>query len=182
MFRILLVPGDGVGPSLIESAETVLTVAGDGIEIVHGDLGFNAYERTGEYIPSDTLDLIRECGNVICGPFNPYRDQAGKQVDILDNLKVGLDLYATVRVFQTSETDWSSLFFLFLLNGRIPIQLDWVIHRIPNFANNSAYFTVWKFFEVFNHLLCDVGSDCNVCVHCLFLFCSLFFYYKYRQS
>lgn len=101
MFRILLVPGDGVGPSLIESAETVLTVAGDGIEIVHGDLGFNAYERTGEYIPSDTLDLIRECGNVICGPFNPYRDQAGKQVDILDNLKVGLDLYATVRVFRT---------------------------------------------------------------------------------
>lgn len=101
MFKILLIPGDGVGPSLVDAAERVLSVATDDVEVVHGDLGFDAYERTGAYIPEDTLDLVRECGNVISGPVNPYKDDSGKQVSILDTLKVGMDLYATVRVFRT---------------------------------------------------------------------------------
>ncbi len=101
MLKILLIPGDGVGPSLVEAAESVLSVATGDVEVVHGDLGFDAYERTGEYIPEDTLDLIRECGNVVCGPVNAYKDESGKLVNILDSLKVGLDLYATVRVFRT---------------------------------------------------------------------------------
>ena len=101
MHRVLLIPGDGVGPSLVEAAEMTLSVATDQVEVLHADIGFPAFERTGEYLPAETLDLIRECGTVICGPVNPYRDQSGRTVDLLDTLKVSLDLYATVRVFRT---------------------------------------------------------------------------------
>lgn len=96
-----MVPGDGVGPSLVASAERVLAAVAGDVEVVHGLAGFDAYEETGEYLPAETLDLMRECGNVICGPLLPYRDESGRTVDLLDSLRGTLDLFSTVRTFRT---------------------------------------------------------------------------------
>lgn len=101
MTSLLLLPGDGPGPSLTGIAETVLSAVAGDIELVHGDIGFDAYERTGEYLPAETLDLARECGTAICGPLNLYKDGFGKAVNLMDSLRGSLDLYATVRVFRT---------------------------------------------------------------------------------
>ncbi len=101
MEKLLLLPGDGIGPSIIDAAEKTVSMVTDSVEIVRGDIGFDAYERTGEFLPSDTFDLIRECGTAICGPLNNYTDGSGRTVDIMDSLRVDLDLYATVRTFRT---------------------------------------------------------------------------------
>ena len=105
MDRILLIPGDGYGPSIIDAAERTLSMATSDVEVVRGDIGFAAYERTGELLPRDTMDLVRECGTVICGPVKDYRDEGGKAVNPLESLKVGLDLYAVVRCFRTLSDD-----------------------------------------------------------------------------
>ena len=105
MDRILLLSGDGYGPSIIDAAERTISMATSDVEIVLGDIGFAAYERTGEVLPHDTTDLVRECGNVICGPVKDYRDEGGKTVNPLESLKVSLDLYAIVRCFRTLSDD-----------------------------------------------------------------------------
>lgn len=99
--KVLLLHGDGVGPSVIGAAERMLTTVAEDVEIVHGKVGFDAYEETGEYLPSETLDLMRECGYVICGPLNHYKDNAGRPLDLLETMRVSLDLFATVRTFRT---------------------------------------------------------------------------------
>lgn len=101
MQKVLLLPGDGLGPTLIDCAEQIISVATEQVEIVRGDIGFDAYERTGEYLPLETVELIKECGSAICGPLNTYKDGFGKPVNITDSLRKNLDLYATVRPFKT---------------------------------------------------------------------------------
>ena len=99
MQKVLLLPGDGVGPTLMDCAEQVITVAAGQVEIVRSDIGFDAYERTGEYLPSDTVELMQECGSTICGHLKAYKDSSGKPVDLLDNMRKSLDLYAVARPF-----------------------------------------------------------------------------------
>ena len=94
MPKIALLPGDGYGPSIIEAAERTLSMVADDIEIVRGDIGFAAYERTGEFLPYETKELAVECGDVICGPVKDCRDESGKAFNPLEALKADLDLYA----------------------------------------------------------------------------------------
>lgn len=98
MDRVLLLPGDGHGPSIIESVRQILEVVTDRTEIVVADIGFSAYEKTGQYIPLDVLDLIDDCGTVICGPMKDYTE-GGASKNPMDVLKIRLDLYAIVRRF-----------------------------------------------------------------------------------
>lgn len=99
MQKVLLLPGDGVGPTLMDCAEQVITVAVGQVEIVRGDIGFDAYERTGDYLPSDTVELMHECGSTVCGPLKTYKDSSGRPLNLLDSLRKSLDLYAVARPF-----------------------------------------------------------------------------------
>ncbi len=99
MQKVLLLPGDGVGPTLMDCAEQVITVAAGQMEVVRGDIGFDAYERTGEHLPSDTVELMQECGSTVCGPLKIYKDAYGKPLDLLDSMRKHLDLYAVARPF-----------------------------------------------------------------------------------
>ena len=105
MPKIALLPGDGYGPSIIEAAERTLSMVADDIEIVRGDIGFAAYERTGEFLPYETKELAMECGDVICGPVKDCRDESGKAFNPLEALKADLDLYAIIRCFRTLSDD-----------------------------------------------------------------------------
>ncbi len=104
MDRVLLLPGDGHGPSIIDSVRQILEVVTDRTEIVVADIGFSAYEKTGQYIPLDVLDLIDDCGTVICGPMKDYVE-GGTIKNPMDTLKIRLDLYAIVRRFITLADD-----------------------------------------------------------------------------
>ena len=105
MPKIGLLPGDGYGPSIIDAAKHTLEMVTSDIEIVCGDIGFAAYERTGEYFPYETKELAMECGDVICGPVKDYRDDAGRIQNPLEALKADLDLYAVIRCFRTMADD-----------------------------------------------------------------------------
>lgn len=105
MKKLILLPGDGYGPSIIDAAERALNMATSEVEAVRGDIGFDAYEHTGEFLPYDTMELVKEGGDVICGPVKDYRDDTGRTVNPLEGLKSNLDLYAIVRTFRTLADD-----------------------------------------------------------------------------
>ena len=99
--KILVLPGDGIGPSITSAFEKVITATTDAVEIVRGEIGRSAYETTGQYLPHDTLDLLDECKTVICGPTVPPENGS----DPVNSLKVQLDLFARVRWFKTLAPD-----------------------------------------------------------------------------
>ncbi len=62
MDGILLIPSDGFGPSVIDAAEKMLSMATNRVETVRADIGFEAYERTGELFPTDTITKAKSSG------------------------------------------------------------------------------------------------------------------------
>jgi len=99
--KVLFLPGDGIGPSVMEAAEEVLRMTTDSVEIVRGEVGLAAYESTGSYLPHDTLDLLDEIKTILCGPTVP--PESGS--DPVESLKIQLDLFATARLFKNLAPD-----------------------------------------------------------------------------
>ena len=56
--KITVIPGDGIGPSIIESAIQILTHAGCDFDYDYADAGLVALEKHGELLPPHTLETI----------------------------------------------------------------------------------------------------------------------------
>ncbi len=97
MPKLLILPGDGPGSEAVEATGRAVSNATDSVEVVTGDIGFPAYERYGEYLPSETLDLINECQAVVCGPTEPSEDMPDPRSMLMGRL----DLFGRSRRFRT---------------------------------------------------------------------------------
>jgi 3-isopropylmalate dehydrogenase len=71
LFKIALLPGDGIGPEIIAEAAKVLRAVGDKygheLEFKEGLIGGAALDEGGEGLPQDTLDLCRQSDAVLMG-------------------------------------------------------------------------------------------------------------------
>ncbi len=105
MDKILLLPGDGIGPSLTASAREIIEAAADGIELLESDIGASAYDRTASMLPHETLDLFNECSTALCGPLDLAPVSWNPRKDPLNILRVQLDLYAVFNSFRTLSED-----------------------------------------------------------------------------
>jgi len=93
--RIVLIPGDGIGPEVAAAAKLVLDAADVGIEWIEMPAGAGAVETHGELLPDETLDAIRSCRVAIKGPITTPVGQGFRSVNVA--LRQGLDLFAAVR-------------------------------------------------------------------------------------
>ncbi|MDO5854106.1 MAG: isocitrate/isopropylmalate family dehydrogenase, partial [Thermoplasmata archaeon] len=100
MTDILLLPGDGQGPEAVSAAGTVIEAATDQAGIVRGDIGFQAYERYGESLPYETLDLVGKHPVVVSGPTACVGEGDARRSP-LDTLMSQLDLFARSRTFRS---------------------------------------------------------------------------------
>lgn len=101
MNKVLVLQGDGIGPSIISSAVDIVGMMCSEVEFIEGEIGFSAYEKTGQYLPKETLDLADGCETILCGPVRTPRDEK----DPLEMFKLQLDLYAIFRNFTTLAPD-----------------------------------------------------------------------------
>jgi 3-isopropylmalate dehydrogenase len=69
--KILILPGDGIGPEIVAEAIKVLTCLGDEyglhLDICEALVGGAAYDEHGHPLPEETLRLARECDAVLLG-------------------------------------------------------------------------------------------------------------------
>jgi 3-isopropylmalate dehydrogenase len=101
--KILVLPGDGIGPEITEATIEVLNAAdrrfGLNIELERDEVGFAALAASGSTCPPDVIERARAADGVILGPVshNEYPPVAEGGVNPSGKLRVGLDLYANLR-------------------------------------------------------------------------------------
>jgi len=94
-YDITLIPGDGIGPEVIEAAKRVLEATG---VIFRWDLahaGGSAQDTFGTPLPDSVLESIRKNKVALKGPITTPVGSGFRSVNVA--LRRGLDLYACVR-------------------------------------------------------------------------------------
>ena len=93
--KVVLIPGDGIGPEICEATKNVLSAAGAKIDWVVRLAGVAALEKYGEVLPQNTIDAIRKHKVAIKGPCTTPIGEGFSSVNV--QLRKTLDLYAAVR-------------------------------------------------------------------------------------
>ncbi len=92
---ITVIPGDGIGPSIIDAALRILDHAGCDFHYDYADAGLTALEHHGELLPQATLDLIAKNKIALKGPLTT--PVGGGFTSINVSLRKLFNLYANVR-------------------------------------------------------------------------------------
>ena len=103
MPRLLILPGDGIGPEITAATRAAIKAAnrafGLELELFQGDIGFAALDAHGTTIPDRVVELARAADGIVMGPVshNAYPPVAQGGVNPSARLRTGLDLYANIR-------------------------------------------------------------------------------------
>lgn len=95
MKRVCVLPGDGIGPEVVECAVMVLEAATDQLELVHADIGQSAIGRGGSSLPDETLDLMMTCDSSLFGAVTTPPGEARPSPVLKFRRELGL--YANLR-------------------------------------------------------------------------------------
>lgn len=95
-YRICLLPGDGIGPEVVDQARAALEALAIKWEFVEAPIGFGAYERLGTPLPEETLAEIRKADATLFGAVTTPPNLAGYFSPVVRMRQV-LDLYANLR-------------------------------------------------------------------------------------
>ena len=117
--RILLLPGDGIGPEVVAQAERVLAAADQRFSLdllfEHAPVGGAALDAAGAPLPAETLEQARRAEGILLGAVGgPRWDDAPRELrpeQGLLQLRSALDMFANLRpaVLNPALADASTL-------------------------------------------------------------------------
>jgi len=101
--KILVLPGDGIGPEIVASTLDILRAADERLSLKLSfetmEIGLKTLRRVGTTLPADVMKRIPQTDGVILGPVSHYeypaRDEGG--INPSGELRVKLELYANIR-------------------------------------------------------------------------------------
>ena len=101
--KILVLPGDGIGPEITEATLAVANRANSkfklGLEWQMEDIGLASLEKRGSTLPDEVMQAARDAPGIILGPVDhlqyPARDKGG--INPSGEFRVKLDLFANIR-------------------------------------------------------------------------------------
>jgi isocitrate dehydrogenase (NAD+) len=93
--KITVIPGDGIGPEIMTATLRCLDALNCGFDYEFKQAGLVALDESGELIPADTLDSIRENRIVLKGPLTTPVGEGFRSINV--GLRKEFDLYANVR-------------------------------------------------------------------------------------
>lgn len=103
-YRVVVLPGDGIGPEVVAEAVKVLRAAADAVgaklDFAEHQVGAAHYQKTGEAFPASALEACRQAHAVLKGPAGlpGVRTADGREAGLLGGyFRMSLDLYANVR-------------------------------------------------------------------------------------
>lgn len=102
MIELAVIPGDGIGPEVVEQGLKVLdaALAGSGVEYraTTYDLGAARYHRTGQVLPDSEFEDIKAKDAILLGAVgDPSMPSGVLERGLLLKLRFGLDHYVNLR-------------------------------------------------------------------------------------
>jgi isocitrate/isopropylmalate dehydrogenase len=105
--KVLVLPGDGIGPEIVGAAVLALTrldeTCGLGLAVDQADVGLSALAACGTTLPDAVWHKVRDADGIVLGPLSTYEyppKEAGG-VNPSAEFRTRLDLYANIRPSQT---------------------------------------------------------------------------------
>ncbi len=127
---VAVIPGDGIGPEIVEAACTVLEelarLEGFKVALQFYEAGAGAYQKYGDPLPPETLAQCRQADAILKGPTGlPHvRLADGTEAGVLGGrLRNGLDLYVNLRPIKLYPNVPTAL------ANRQAGEIDWVMVR-----------------------------------------------------
>jgi 3-isopropylmalate dehydrogenase len=127
--RIAVIPGDGIGPEVIDAALGVLARVRETHNVTpaltHFDWGAEKFLREGVTLPAGALEMLsRDFDAILGGAFGDPRVPSNQHAeDILLGMRRGLDLYINLRPVKLLHERLTPL------RGRKPEEIDFVVFR-----------------------------------------------------
>jgi 3-isopropylmalate dehydrogenase len=129
-YTIALLPGDGIGPEIIEAAGSVLAQvaaqAGFTLDFHTYEAGAGAYQKYGNALPSESMAGCQAADAILKGPTGlpEVRLPDGTEAGVLGGrFRNGLDLYVNLRPIKLYPNVPTAL------ANRRPGDIDWVMVR-----------------------------------------------------
>jgi isocitrate dehydrogenase (NAD+) len=97
--KVVLIPGDGIGPEVSAAAQEVVAAAGVSIDWEIAHAGVAAADRFGDPLPAATLEAVRRHRVALKGPCTTPIGEGFRSINV--RLRQGLDLFASVRPVRT---------------------------------------------------------------------------------
>jgi isopropylmalate/isohomocitrate dehydrogenase-like protein len=94
--KIVVLPGDGIGPEVTQAALYALSALNIDLEPVICEVGYDLWKRTGNQLPEDVIDKIKEVGICLKGPTTTPPGP-GFFRSVVVTLRQTFDLYANMR-------------------------------------------------------------------------------------
>ncbi|HET8765414.1 MAG TPA: isocitrate/isopropylmalate dehydrogenase family protein, partial [Rhodanobacter sp.] len=98
-YTVTLMPGDGIGPEVVEATRRVLEATGIKFEWDYQDLGLSAQEKHGTPLPDATIASVRRTKLGLKGPTTTPIGTGTRSVNV--GLRQALNLYANLRPAKT---------------------------------------------------------------------------------
>jgi len=99
--KIAILPGDGIGPEIIEQAVRVLNTLGEKFEMETAPVGGAGYEAHGHPLPDGTLKLAKEADAILFGAVGDWKydtlDRPLRPEQAILGLRKHLQLFANFR-------------------------------------------------------------------------------------
>ncbi|MEM2123625.1 MAG: isocitrate/isopropylmalate dehydrogenase family protein [Candidatus Bathyarchaeia archaeon] len=101
MHRVAVLPGDGIGPEVVEAALKVLdslqkVYPSLRLEYVFGEAGLNCVDKYGTNLPAETLELLKGTDACLKGPMTTP-EGAGSFMSVAVAIRKAFDLYVNMR-------------------------------------------------------------------------------------
>jgi isocitrate dehydrogenase (NAD+) len=101
MHTVTLIPGDGIGPSIAESAVKIIEAAGVRIEWEKVDAGLTAIDKYKDPLPPHVLESVGRTRIALKGPLTTPIGSGFRSVNVA--LRKEFDLYSNVRPARSFE-------------------------------------------------------------------------------
>ena len=101
MAKIAILPGDGIGPEIIDEAVKVLTALNLPLEMASAPVGGAGYEASGHPLPDATLQLAKDSDAILFGAVGDWKydtlDRPLRPEQAILGLRKALGLFANFR-------------------------------------------------------------------------------------
>ena len=143
MYKIGVLPGDGVGPEVVKEGLKVLEATSRKVkfsyELIHYDFGGERYLKTGEILPDSAIEEFRKLDAIYLGAVGHPKVKTGiLEGGLLLKLRFALDQYINLRPVILYPGVWTPI------KDKKPGDIDFVVVRENT---EGAYCGVGGFFK-----------------------------------